>query len=113
SAAAGNRAGAPTPEGGAAVLVGAAAAGYPAPPRTGDRIDGIDSARGVAGGSVYCSGVTVDESGALVTAGGRVLNVIGRGTDVLSARAAAYETLGHLRWPGLHHRTDIAGEITS
>jgi len=43
-----------------------------------------------------------------VTAGGRVLNVIGRGADPAQARDRAYEAIGHISWPGMHHRTDIA-----
>lgn len=93
---------------GAAVLVVAASEGYPVAPRTGDRIDGLDAAVKVPRASVLCAGVAADDSGALVTAGGRVLNVIGRGRDVEAARRTAYEALGHLSWPGMHHRTDIA-----
>lgn len=93
---------------GAAVLVVAASEGYPVAPRTGDRIDGLDAAAKVPGASVLCAGVAADDSGALVTAGGRVLNVVGRGHDVEAARQTAYEALGHLSWPGMHHRTDIA-----
>jgi phosphoribosylamine--glycine ligase len=93
---------------GAAVLVVAAAEGYPAPPRTGDRIDGIDAAAAVPGATVFCAGVTAADDGALVTAGGRVINVVGQGPDIDAARAVAYEALEHLRWPGLHHRRDIA-----
>ncbi len=92
----------------AAVLVVAAAEGYPAAPRTGDRIEGLDDARSVPGATVFASGVGADAEGRLVTAGGRVLNVVGRGPDVATARAVAYEALAHLRWAGLHARTDIA-----
>jgi phosphoribosylamine--glycine ligase len=91
----------------------AAAEGYPTAPRTGDVIEGLDAARADAGASVHCAGVAVDERGRLVTAGGRVLNVIGRGPDVPAARRVAYEALAHLSWPGLHHRTDIAGEAAT
>jgi len=112
SAAAGELAGSTTYADDAAVLVVAAAEGYPVAPRTGDRIEGLDAARAVPGASVYCAGVGIDDSGHLLTAGGRVLNVIGRGPDVAAARAVAYATLEELRWPGMHHRTDIAQEIT-
>jgi phosphoribosylamine--glycine ligase len=37
-----------------------------------------------------------------------VLNVVGRGADAAAARSVAYEALGFLAWPGMHHRTDIA-----
>ena len=92
----------------AAVLVVAASEGYPGPPRTGDIIDGLDQAAAVEGVTVLCAGVRADEGGRLVTAGGRVIDVVGQGPDVATARARAYEALDHLHWPGLHHRTDIA-----
>ena len=113
SAARGEIEGEPTYTDDAAVLVVAAAEGYPSAPRTGDRIEGLEAARGVPGASVHCAGVGVDDAGHLITAGGRVLDVIGRGPDVAAARAVAYATLGEIRWPGMHHRTDIAQEITS
>jgi phosphoribosylamine--glycine ligase len=95
----------------AAVLVVAASEGYPVSPRLGDPIEGLEAARAVPGATVYCAGVGADGTGRLVTAGGRVLNVVGRGPDLATARAVAYEALGHVSWPGLHHRTDIAGEF--
>jgi phosphoribosylamine---glycine ligase len=113
SAANGRLAGEPTYDDGAAVLVVAAAEGYPSSPRTGDPIEGLEAARAVPGATVHCAGVAVDAEGRLVTAGGRVLDVIGRGPDLAAARATAYDALHHLRWPGLHHRTDIAGEISA
>ena len=71
------------------------------------------AARNEAGVTVLCAGVAVDDDGRLVTAGGRVLNVIGQGPDIATARTRAYTALSRITWPGLHHRTDIAGEITS
>jgi phosphoribosylamine--glycine ligase len=91
-----------------AVLVVAASEGYPLAPRTGDRIDGLDAARAVPGATVLAAGVAAGADGALVTAGGRVLNVVGRGADAAAARRCAYEALDHVRWPGEHHRSDIA-----
>lgn len=108
SAAAGRLDGTPTYADDAAVLVVAAAEGYPASPRTGDVIAGLDQARAVPAASVHCAGVAADDAGRLVTAGGRVVNIMGRGSDLAAARAAAYAALEHLSWPGLHHRTDIA-----
>jgi phosphoribosylamine--glycine ligase len=95
----------------AAVLVVAAAEGYPASPRTGDRIDGLARAAAVAGAEVLCAGVDADTEGDLVTAGGRVLDVVGTGATVAEARAVAYESLSHVRWPGMQARTDIAAQV--
>jgi phosphoribosylamine--glycine ligase len=55
--------------------------------------------------------VGADAHGHLVTAGGRVLDVVGSGPDVATARARAYGAIGQLKWPGLHHRTDIAAGV--
>ena len=76
--------------------------------RTGDVIEGLDGARSVEGVSVFCAGVGADPDGRLVTAGGRVLAVTGQGPDLASARGRAYEAVGHIGWPGMHHRNDIA-----
>lgn len=103
----------PTFDDTAAVLVVAAAEGYPGSVRSGDVIDGIDAARAGAGVTVLCAGVAADGDGRLVTAGGRVLNVIGQGPDVAAARTLAYNALSRITWPGLHHRTDIAEGVTS
>ncbi len=44
----------------------------------------------------------------LVTAGGRVLAVVGTGPDVAAARAAAYAGVAKISFDGAQHRTDIA-----
>jgi len=98
---------------GAAVLVVAAAEGYPIAVRTGDAIQGLEAARSIEGVEVLCAGVSAGSDGQLVTAGGRVVEVVGRGPDLPIAWERAYAAVGHLEWPGLHHRTDIAikGEL--
>lgn len=108
SAAAGALSGEPTFDDGAAVTVIAAAAGYPATPRTGDVVRGHDGAIAVPGAAVFGAGVAETDDGELATAGGRVLNVCGFGSDVATARSRAYSALGELSWPGMHHRHDIA-----
>ncbi len=92
----------------AQVTVVLAAEGYPSSPRTGDVIAGLDDARSLDGVSVYCAGVGAGPDGALVTAGGRVLNVCGRGPDVAAAREVAYRGVEAISWPGLVVRRDIA-----
>jgi phosphoribosylamine--glycine ligase len=110
SAARGELGPAPTFDDGAAVLVVAAAEGYPTSVRNGDAIAGLDGADALEGVTVLRAGVAAAEGG-LVTAGGRVLEVVGQGPDLTTARARAYEAVGHVSWPGLHHRTDIANEV--
>jgi phosphoribosylamine---glycine ligase len=94
---------------GAAVTVVVAAHGYPEAPRVGDVISGVvesDSAW------VLHSGTAVND-GSLVSAGGRVLSVVGVGADVAQARDHAYEAVAGIELPGSHHRTDIALKAVS
>jgi phosphoribosylamine--glycine ligase len=87
---------------GAAVTVVIAADGYPGRPRTGDVITGADA------DGVLHAGTRRREDGAVVSAGGRVLAVVGLGADLASARADAYRRVAAVHLPGSHHRTDIA-----
>ena len=95
----------------AALAVVCASEGYPAAPRTGDPIDGLEAASAVDGVTVFAAGVT-GERDRLVTAGGRVLAVTGQGPTVAEARIQAYEAVSRLSWPGMQHRTDIASSLT-
>jgi phosphoribosylamine--glycine ligase len=96
---------------GAAVTVVVAAEGYPGPPRLGDVITGGD------GEGVLHAGTRRRDDGAVVSAGGRVLSIVGTGEDLAAARADAYRRLEGVHLAGSHHRTDIAaravaGELT-
>ncbi|HEY3975866.1 MAG TPA: phosphoribosylamine--glycine ligase [Streptosporangiaceae bacterium] len=93
---------------GAAVNVVVAAAGYPEAPAAGDEITGLAEAAAVPGAYVLQAG-TASRDGALVSGGGRVLNVVGTGPDVPQARAAAYAAAGRIRLRGGWYRSDIAG----
>ena len=95
--------------GGAAVTVVIAAEGYPGAPVTGDRIDGIDEAQQIPGAYVLHAG-TVARDGSLMSSGGRVLDVVGTGQDLVQARAAAYTAAARIRLRGGWYRTDIAGQ---
>jgi phosphoribosylamine--glycine ligase len=92
----------------AVVNVVVASGGYPASPRTGDPITGIDDAEALDGVHVLHAGTALSDDGTLVSAGGRVLSVVGRGPDLAAARAAAYAGVAKIRLDGSHHRTDIA-----
>jgi phosphoribosylamine--glycine ligase len=93
----------------AAVTVVLAAPGYPAAPRTGDAITGIEDAGSIDGVTVYCAGVA-GEPGALTTAGGRVVDVTAVAPTIAEARRRAYEAAARISWPGIQFRTDIAEE---
>jgi len=94
----------------ACVTVVLATAGYPASPRTGDVIEGIDEAAALPGVTVFCAGIGHDDAGRLVTAGGRVLDVTATGATIAEARQRVYAAVERIRWPGKHHRTDIAAD---
>ncbi len=91
----------------AAACVVIASAGYPASPRRGDVIDGVDAAERSEGVVVFHSG-TAHAGGDLVTAGGRVLGVTATGADLATARARAYAGTDRISWPGMQRRSDIA-----
>jgi phosphoribosylamine--glycine ligase len=91
---------------GAVVAIVLAAAGYPDAPRAGDPIDGLSDAAGT-GALIFHAGTTLDTDGKVRTAGGRVLTVVGRGTDIDAARTAAATAVDLIHAPGLQHRTDI------
>jgi len=91
----------------AAVGVVLASEGYPAAPRTGDPIRGLDAA--TADALVFHAGTSKAEDGGYRTAGGRVLIVVGRGPDLASARERAERAADAIHWPGLQRRRDIAG----
>jgi phosphoribosylamine--glycine ligase len=82
-----------------------AAENYPATPRTGDPIDGLD-ARMPDGSKVFHAG-TVQHGGQVLTAGGRVLCACGLGETVAGARDRAYAAVAQISWPGEFHRHDI------
>jgi phosphoribosylamine--glycine ligase len=94
----------------AAVTVVVAAKGYPESPRTGDAIEGLpgDGGSGDADYYVLHAGTRVDPDGRTVSAGGRVLSVVGTGPDVRTARDRAYAGVAEVRLDGAHWRHDIA-----
>lgn len=91
---------------GASVAVVVAAKRYPAHPRSGDVITGIEQAE--AGGVRVFHAGTAIEGGEVVTAGGRVLAVTATGKDLDEARQRAYAGVGQILIKGSQHRTDIA-----
>jgi phosphoribosylamine--glycine ligase len=89
---------------GAAVCVVAASGGYPGPYSTGRPITGLDR---VPSDVLTFQAGTARHDGRLVTAGGRVLNVVGRGADLDAARARAYAGVEALSFDGMQFRSDI------
>jgi len=88
-----------------AIGVVIAAHGYPAKPRTGDAIEGLDAAVG-RDVKVFHAG-TREENGEIVSAGGRVLTVCALGDDLAAARDRAYTAARRIRISGAFYRRDI------
>ena len=72
---------------------------------------GIAAAEAIENVHVLHAGTALDDSGALVSAGGRVLSVVGTGDGLAAARNAAYEGVAAITLPGSHHRSDIALKV--
>jgi phosphoribosylamine--glycine ligase len=86
-----------------------AAAGYPDAPRRGDPITiapGMETAD-----RWLIHAATRMDAGTLVTDGGRVGAVVGRGDTAATARAVAYEGVTRVQWEGMVHRRDIGAAV--
>jgi len=81
-----------------------ASRGYPERSESGRLIQGIAEAERTA--KVFHAG-TARRDGALVTAGGRVLTVVGQGASFEDAIARAYEGVGKIHFDGMQYRKDI------
>lgn len=80
--------------------------GYPGEYQTGRPIDGIEEAERLPDTLVFHAGTAIRE-GRLVTGGGRVLTVVGRGPSFSEAIARAYEGADRITFEGKHVRRDI------
>jgi phosphoribosylamine---glycine ligase len=89
----------------AALGVVLAAAGYPEAVRSGDRIEGLDSAARLPGKIFHAA--TQRLPGRVVTSGGRVLCAVGLGERVSDARRAAYALVDCIGYEGMQYRRDI------
>ncbi|HEX2128513.1 MAG TPA: phosphoribosylamine--glycine ligase [Solirubrobacterales bacterium] len=94
-----------------AVTLVLASAGYPASSSKGDVITGLDAVPD--GIEVTHAGTTRNETGEIVTAGGRVLNVTALGPDPAAARERAYDAAGMIEFEGKQLRTDIAARAVA
>jgi phosphoribosylamine---glycine ligase len=84
-----------------------ASGGYPATVRTGLAIAGLDRAAQLNDVLVFHAGTSRGRSGEVVTAGGRVLTVVGRGASYEDAIARAYEGVAKISFEGMQYRRDI------
>jgi phosphoribosylamine--glycine ligase len=90
----------------AVICVVLAARGYPGAPQAGSVIRLPPEGPG-EGVEIFHAGAARRADGALVAAGGRVLNVCARGADLAEARRRAYAAVDRIVWPEGFHRRDI------
>jgi phosphoribosylamine---glycine ligase len=86
-----------------------ASGGYPDTYDTGKVISGLATAEALQDVNVFHSG-TAKRGADIVTAGGRVLTVVGTGADYRHAINRAYEAVGHINFDRMHYRKDIGAK---
>lgn len=90
-----------------AVSVVLASEGYPGSYEKGKVILGLEEAQDLDGVIVFHAGTALNPDGELVTAGGRVLNVVALGDTFEEARNRAYEACELIKFEGVQYRSDI------
>jgi len=83
-----------------------AAGGYPDAVQTGNVIAGVEHAAEVPDALVFHAG-TARQNGNLVTSGGRVLTVVGRGDSYRAAIDTSYKAASKISFEGMQFRRDI------
>jgi phosphoribosylamine---glycine ligase len=91
---------------GCAVGVVLASRGYPATSESGHEISGLARAEAMSGVLVFHAG-TREVDGRIVTAGGRVLTVVGHAPDCAAAMTSAYAAVEAIGFDGMQYRRDI------
>ena len=95
---------------GASCCVVMASGGYPAQYATGIRITGVQEAEALPGVQVFHAGTRLEEDGALVTAGGRVLGVTATAGTLRAAVSGAYQAAERITFRDAHLRRDIGAK---
>ena len=90
-----------------AVGVVLASAGYPSQPQTGQVINGLERAAAQHPTVLLRFASVAEHDGRLVTAGGRVLTVVGRAGTYADAIRSAYAAADCIAFEGLQRRSDI------
>ena len=90
-----------------ALCVVMAAKGYPGSYDKNTPINGLDDTAGVKDATVFHAGTAKDESGQLVSIGGRVLGVTALGESIDAAQKKAYQAVDLIEWPDGFCRRDI------
>jgi phosphoribosylamine--glycine ligase len=96
----------------ACVAVVLASSGYPGSYQTGFPIEGLEEAQALPGVMVFHAG-TASRDGRIVTAGGRVLVVSARGSNLSEASERAYSAAERIEFQGKFYRRDIGARFLS
>ncbi len=80
--------------------------GYPEAYEVGKRIAGLSSVKELTNIQIFHAG-TKRQNGELVTAGGRVLNVVGLGRSIFEALSKTYEAVDKIFFDNMYYRKDI------
>ncbi|XAO71649.1 MAG: phosphoribosylamine--glycine ligase [Acetobacteraceae bacterium] len=89
-----------------AISIVIAAQGYPATPKKGGAIKGIEAANALEGVKVFHAGTSMKD-GHLVADGGRVLAVAALGDNINAALTRGYEAVSAIKWDDGFYRRDI------
>jgi phosphoribosylamine--glycine ligase len=90
----------------ACVGVVMASGGYPGSYKTGFPISGLDELdKDIV---VFHAGTKLGANGEVLTSGGRVLTVMGRGKTLTEAREKVYANVSRIKFEGCYYRKDIA-----
>ena len=92
---------------GAACCVVMASGGYPGRYEKGREITGLEEAGEIEGVYVFHAGTRREESGRVLSNGGRVLGVTGTGATIREAIDTAYRGVDKIRFPASQFRRDI------
>ncbi|MBX3330334.1 MAG: phosphoribosylamine--glycine ligase [Nitrospira sp.] len=92
----------------ATVCVVMASGGYPGSYQQGVSLSGLPPATISSDSSMVFHAGTAQKGNEIVTAGGRVLGVLGRGRTLSEAQREAYRVVKMISFEGCHFRTDIA-----
>lgn len=90
-----------------AVTVALVSGGYPGEYTTGKSIGGLESEMDAL---IFHAG-TKKQNNSVLTDGGRVLAITGKGTSLEAARAQVYKTAAQVSWDGLYYRKDIGQDL--
>tara|TARA_B100000700_G_scaffold60832_1_gene66560 strand:- start:1976 stop:3295 length:1320 start_codon:yes stop_codon:yes gene_type:complete len=96
---------------GSSACVVAASRGYPENPQKGDPININIKSNSLL--QVFHAGTTINQSGNIITSGGRVLSVVAQGESFDKAFELAYESLKEINFEGMHFRGDIGYQVRS